>query len=147
MCDFVTCLPSLEGARVPSLMGAARLFSSRLQADTTLPYLTARLDDAPVVRSRSSGHEPRFFASPRGDGWLLVKGIIFDVTSTQADVCLPDVFEEFRRHGAIDLSRYEGAFVLLAALGCAAADRRCDGHCPFDALDAVPLEQSPAQRD
>lgn len=77
MPNFVAFFPSTEAAQPPIAFSALeRVFRGPLQADDVR---TDVLRGATLLRTRSAGMSPRFYASEDGAGWIVVKGQIFDV--------------------------------------------------------------------
>lgn len=70
-------------------------------------------DGAAVLLCASNGRGPRF-ARRDGSGWLVLKGIIFDVKSPDPHVDLDKLLERFIETGRIEWDRYEGTFALCA---------------------------------
>jgi hypothetical protein len=78
--NFVAFFPSTEAAQPPTAAFSAleRIFRGPLRADDVR---TNVLRGATLLRTRSAGMSPRFYASEDGAGWIVVKGQIFDMRS------------------------------------------------------------------
>ena len=110
--DFVTFFPSTEAARPPTSFSALEgIFRGPLRADDVRSDL---LGGATLLRTRSAGMSPRFYAREDGEGWIVVKGHIFDVRSESPIVDLEELLHHFLAEDLADLNRYEGTFALAA---------------------------------
>ena len=113
MPNFVAFFPSTEAAQPPTAAFSAleRIFRAPLRADDVG---TDVLRGATLLRTRSAGMSPRFYASEDGAGWIVVKGQIFDVRSETPLVDLEELLQRFLAEDLADLNRYEGTFALAA---------------------------------
>ncbi len=112
MPDFVAFFPSMEAARPPTSFSALEgIFRGPLRAEDVRTDL---LRGATLLRTRSAGMSPRFYASEDGEGWIVVKGQIFDVRSEIPLVDLEELLQRFLAEDLADLNRYEGTFALAA---------------------------------
>jgi len=110
--DFVAFFPSTEAARPPTSFSALEgIFRGPLRAEDVRTDL---LRGATLLRTRSAGMSPRFYASDDGEGWIVVKGQIFDVRSETPIVDLEELLHRFLAEDLADLNRYEGTFALAA---------------------------------
>jgi hypothetical protein len=110
--DFAAFFPSTEAERPPTSFSALeRAFRGPLRADDVRTEL---LGGATLLRTRSGGMSPRFYASEDGAGWIVVKGQIFDVRSESPLVDLEELLQRFLAEDLADLNRYEGTFALAA---------------------------------
>jgi hypothetical protein len=111
--NFVAFFPSKEAAQPPTAAFSAleRIFRAPLRADDVR---TNVLRGATLLRTRSAGMSPRFYASEDGAGWIVVKGQIFDVRSETPLVDLEELLQRFLTEDLAILNRYEGTFALAA---------------------------------
>ena len=85
MPDFVAFFPSTDHAQPPAPFSElGRIFRHQLRANDVR---TDVLHGATVLRA-SSAAAPRFYAREDGASWIVVKGIIFDVSSVTPAVDL-----------------------------------------------------------
>jgi hypothetical protein len=112
MSDFVAFFPSRECLRAPaSFSEFDSIFRGPLHAD----YVQSDVvHGAPVLLTRSFGRSPQLYAKKDGSGWVVVKGIIFDVYSKTSAVDLEELLDQILKEEPGDLNRYEGAFALAA---------------------------------
>jgi hypothetical protein len=110
MSDFVAFFPSTGRAQPPAAFSElGRVFRGPLRAD----HVQAEaLHGAAILRTRSFGRMPQFYAQEDGAGWIVVKGRIFDVYSETAAVDLEELLRHFLAGDSPDLSRHEGTFAL-----------------------------------
>jgi hypothetical protein len=112
MPDFVAFFPSTEAAQPPTSFSALeRTFRGPLRADDVR---TDVLCSATLLRTRSAGFSPRFYAPNDGAGCIVLKGQIFDVRSETPFVDLEELLQRFLAEDLADLNRYEGTFALAA---------------------------------
>jgi asparagine synthetase B (glutamine-hydrolysing) len=110
--DFVAFFPSPEVEQPPtSFSPLERILRGPLRADDVR---TEVLSGATLLRTRSAGMSPRFYASEDGAGWIVVKGQIFDVRSETPVVDLEELLHRFLAKDSAGLNRYEGTFALAA---------------------------------
>jgi asparagine synthetase B (glutamine-hydrolysing) len=110
--DFVAFFPSTEVVRPPTSFSALEgIFLGPLRADDVRTDL---LHGATLLRTRSAGMWPRFYAREDGEGWIVVNGQIFDVRSETPLVDLEELLHRFLAEDLADLNRYEGTFALAA---------------------------------
>lgn len=112
MSDFVAFFPSAERAQPPvsfSELGTA--FRGPLRADDVQSEV---LHGASLLRTRSFGRMPQFYAREDGTGWIVVKGQIFDVRSETPVVDPNELLHHFHMEELAELNRYEGTFALAA---------------------------------
>src|SRR3712207_749547 len=112
MSDFVTFFPSREHAQPPaSFSELGRIFRDPLRVDQVQAEV---LHGAAILRTRSVGRMPQFYAREDGSGWIVVKGRIFDVYSEAAAVDLEELLRHFLTDYVAGVNRYEGTFALAA---------------------------------
>lgn len=112
MSDFVAFFPSSDCSQAPaSFRKLDSILHGPLRADDVQSNLVY---GAPVLVSKSFGKTARFYAKQDGSGWIIVKGVIFDVRSETPAVELEDLLDQILTEGPGDLNRYEGAFALAA---------------------------------
>jgi hypothetical protein len=112
MSDFVAFFSSTECAQLPrAFSDLEEGFRGPLRAD----YVQADVvNGAPILRTRSFGRTPRFYAQEDGAGWIVAKGQIFDVRSETPAVDLKELLHHFLADDMADLNRYEGTFAMAA---------------------------------
>jgi hypothetical protein len=112
MSDFTAFFPSGECFQAPALFSELEnAFRGPLRADDVRSNV---VHGAPVLLTRSFGRIPQFYAKEDGSGWIVVKGIIFDVYSENSSVDLAKLLDQIFGEEPCDLNRYEGAFALAA---------------------------------
>ena len=112
MSNFVAFFPSKDCAQAPaSFSELSRTFRGPLRANHVQ---TEVLNGAAILRARSVGRAPRFYAREDGAGWIVVKGQIFDVRSETPAVDLRDLLHHFLTEDFSGLNHYEGTFALAA---------------------------------
>jgi hypothetical protein len=112
MPDFVAFFPSKECPQAPaSFSELDGIYRGPLHADHVRSDV---IHGAPVLLTRSFEKSPQFYAKQDGSGWVVVKGIIFDVYSKAPAVDLEKLLDQIIQEGPGDLNRYEGAFALAA---------------------------------
>jgi hypothetical protein len=112
MSDFVSYFPSTECAQLPRPFSELEEgFRGPLRADHVQADVVY---GAAILRTRSFGRLPRFYARKDGAGWIVVKGQIFDVRSDTPVVDLEELLHRFLAEDLADLNRYEGTFALAA---------------------------------
>jgi hypothetical protein len=112
MSDFVAFFPSRECLQVPaSFPKLDGILRGPLRADNVQSNV---VHGAPILLSTSFARSPRFYAKQDGSGWIVVKGVVFDVHSKTATVDLEQLLDQFLAEGPGDLNRYEGTFALAA---------------------------------
>src|ERR687894_1161100 len=112
MSNFVAFFPSIDCPQAPrSFSELNRIFRGPLQAGHVQ---TEVLNGAAILCERSFDRAPRFYAQEDGEGWIVVKGHIFDVRSESPIVDLEELLHHFLAEDLADLNRYEGTFALAA---------------------------------
>jgi asparagine synthetase B (glutamine-hydrolysing) len=110
--NFVAYFPSKDPAQTPASFSELNgIFRGPLQADHVQSEV---LNGAALLRTRSAGMSPRFYASEDGAGWIVVKGNIFDVRSETPAVDIKELLHYFLAEHLRALNRYEGTFALAA---------------------------------
>ena len=106
MPDFVAFFLSTDYAQPPaSFSKLGRNFRHQLRAHDVR---TDVLRGATVLRAGSAA-APRFYAREDGAGWIVVKRIIFDVSSVTSAVDFGELLRCFLAEALTYLNRYEGA--------------------------------------
>lgn len=110
MAEFFAAFPKGDqNEPSPVLLEAARYVeSSQLGSN---PLLENALGGA-VAITTSPAHAPRLFMAPDGYGWIVVKGIMFDIGADGPRVDLETVWNRFSTNRRIDWNRFEGFFAL-----------------------------------
>ena len=112
MSDFAAFFPTKDCDQVPaSFQRLDKTLRGPLKAQNVQSSL---VHGAPVLLSQSFARGPRFFAKEDGSGWIVVKGIIFDVVSESPIVNLERLLDQILAEAPGDLNRYEGTFALAA---------------------------------
>lgn len=110
MSDFVAFFPSTECPEVPaSFSRLDHILRGPLSADHVQSDV---IHGAPILLARSFDRSSRFYAKQDGSGWIVVRGVIYDVYSDTPTVDLERLLDQFLTQGPGDLNRYEGAFAL-----------------------------------
>jgi hypothetical protein len=110
--NFIAYFPSKDPAQTPASFSELNgIFRGPLQADHVQSEV---LNGAALLRTRSAGMSPRFYASEDGAGWIVVKGNIFDVRSETPAVDIKELLHYFLAEHLRALNRYEGTFALAA---------------------------------
>ncbi len=110
MSDFVAFLPDQTVEGPPAAFAQIeRDHREVLRADDVRIDLEG---GAALLRTSSSGRTPGFFGGP--DGWVVLKGLVFDTRSSSPEVDLEDILRCLLSDGPPALNRYEGAFAAVA---------------------------------
>src|SRR3712207_11281 len=103
MSDFVTFFPSRAHAQPPaSFSELGRIVRDPLRVDQAQAEV---LHGAAILRTRSFGRMPQFYAREDGSGWIVVKGQIFDVSSQTPAVDLKELLQQFLTEKSPDLNQ------------------------------------------
>jgi hypothetical protein len=108
--DFLAAFPK-SGNHDPGtvLKNAARVLESTGPGKSTGVH---RCGDSAFVVTSSSAHAPASYIAPDNRGWVVIRGIIFDVRSDTPRVDPRKLWEDFAHGGPGDWNRYEGSFAL-----------------------------------
>jgi hypothetical protein len=108
--DFVAAFPKKSNNDpVTVLNGTVGLLESTGLGKSTGVH---RCGDTAFTATSSSAHTPACYIAPDGSGWVVIRGVIFDVRSDSPRVDPRSLWEWYVAGGPDDWNRYEGSFAL-----------------------------------
>ncbi len=111
MSHFAAFFPSNDNCEPPrsAFDKLEEIFRDKLREESTT---THQLMGTHVLVSGSPGETPQFFSNDRG--WIVVAGLIFDVSTDDPKVDPERLLDHLLQDGEPDLNRYEGIFAVAA---------------------------------
>ena len=112
MSDFTTFFSDREQKHVPkSFPTLDSIFRNTLNADHVQSKIAC---GASILLTKSFGQEPQFYEKKDGSGWIVIKGIIFNIQTKIPNVDFDKLLGHFLNEEIENFNDYEGSFALAA---------------------------------